>query len=140
MDISNVYGSSGALLVESLYGDKTQSASDENSASVFPWGADSVSISAEAWEKLAAMSDDSAGEEESQSQTDEDSGTVAASGSGGGGGGASSDSASKIESLRSRLASLQTSLGQASGSEAASLSAQIGQVMAEIAALESEAA
>lgn len=136
MDISNVYGSSGALLVESLYGDKTQSASDENNGSVFSWGADSVSISAEAREKLAATSGDSAGEEESQSQTDEDSGTVAASG----GEGSSSDSASKIESLRSRLASLQTSLGQASGSEAASLSAQIGQVMAEIAALESEAA
>lgn len=140
MDISNVYGSSGALLVESLYGDKTQSASDENNGSVFSWGADSVSISAEAREKLAATSGGTAGEEESQSQTDEGSGKAAASGGGGSGGGASSDSASKIESLRSRLASLQTSLGQASGSEAASLSAQIGQVMAEIAALESEAA
>lgn len=140
MDISNIYGSSGASLVESLYGDKTKNASDENSASVFSWGADSVSISAKAWEKLAAMSGESSGEEESQTQTDEESGTSAASGGGGGGGGSSNDSTSKIESLKGKLASLQASLGQASGSEAASLSAQIGQIMAEIAALESETA
>lgn len=137
MDINSIYSSTGVAFVESVPTEKNKSDSqEENSGAVSSWGADSVSISSEAREILAAVnSPESEGGAQNQSGT----GSEAASGSAGGGG-ASSESDSKVESLKARLASLQASLGQSNGADATVINAQIAQVMAEIAAMETEAA
>ncbi|MDL2315563.1 hypothetical protein LJC59_00575 [Desulfovibrio sp. OttesenSCG-928-A18] len=136
MDINNVYGSTGASLVESLYGQSSKKSQEENKGGVLFFGADSVTISDEAKAKLASM--DAQKSKDAQQENADEAGTGAASG-GGGGGGSSSENDSKIQSLKARLVSLQSSLSSASASEVAGISAQIAQVMGEIAALEAEA-
>jgi hypothetical protein len=133
MDINSIYGSTGASLIESIYGQNSKSSSEESKKSVSFFGADSVTISDEAMEKLTAMTVEKSKEENAQSENE--SGADAASG-----GGSSGGNDSKIQSLKAKLASLQTALGQASGSEVSGISAQIGQLMGEIAALEAESA
>jgi hypothetical protein len=144
MDINSIYSSTGALFAESIYGENSRNVSGdasekEGSGKVSLWSEDVVSISQAAREKLAAQSnaeteEDAQTEENAQGQTDTGSGSVA------GGGGSSSESDAKLESLKAKLGTLQTSLSRAAGSEAASIHALISQVMAEIAALESGSA
>lgn len=140
MDINSTYGASGASLVESLYGgtsNKTESQEENNRVS--SWGADSVSISPAAKERFAESLNLAGQNEENSGQEQNGEGTGTAAGSGGGGGSSNSNDA-KIQSLKSKLSALQGSMGRAGDSEAASISAQISQVMSEISALESGAA
>jgi hypothetical protein len=134
MDISSIYESAGTTLFELIYGDKSKDASTEEvSDGVSSQGADTVSISPEAREKLAGMVGVRS-EEDAQGQTDAETGSAS------GGGSSDGESGSKLESLKGKLNSLQAALGRAVDPEAAAITAQIAQVMTEIAALESEAA
>ncbi|MDR1488973.1 MAG: hypothetical protein LBS65_00570, partial [Desulfovibrio sp.] len=55
MDISNIYGSTGTALLESLYAQNSKTSSEKKNDDVSFFGMDSVSISEEAREMLAAM-------------------------------------------------------------------------------------
>lgn len=138
MDINSVYGSTVGPLAESLYSQQSKTTTEENKNTTSVFGVDSVTISHEAMEKLAARTEGQTQEENAQGQDGKEAAAGAASG--GGGGGAANDNDSKLQGLKAKLASLQSSLGSASGSEASAISAQIGQITAEIAALEAEAA
>lgn len=127
MDISSINGTNSASLVESLYGESAKAKQQEEEGNASPWGMDSIFISTAAREKMAAETTALPEESDGQGQT----------GAGGAGGGSSNNNDSKLQSLKSKLSSLQSSLSQANGSDASSISAQISQLMGEIAALES---
>lgn len=120
MDISTLYGSSGASALESLYEKQTEKKDTQDSL-VSSWGKDTVRISGEAMEALKT-GNASKGED----------------GNGGGSSGSSSSGSneSQVSSLKSKLSSLQGKLSQAAGSEASSINAEISALTAEIASLE----
>lgn len=135
MNIDSIYGSTGTSLLESLYAQSSKASSEEKGDGVTFFGMDSVSISEEAKEKVAAMA--AAKSEDENVQSENDAETDAATG---GSGGRSGDSTSKLQSLKGKLSSLQSSLWQANDFDAAGINAQISQIMGEIAALEAEGA
>jgi hypothetical protein len=98
---------------------------------------DSVSISEEAREMLAAMIATQPEEENVQSENDAGAGAAFADSAGGASPG---DSTSKLQSLKAKLGALLSALGQASSLDAANINAQISQIMSEVAALEAEGA
>lgn len=137
-DIMSAY--QGAALNNENPLEKKESQTENESAGVYSWKSDVVSISSTAMQKAqSATGEESKNEESSGGKDKEGGGTQAAGGSGGG----DDDKQSRIQELTAKLQQLQSKLGRArngemEGGEMASIMAEIGAVNQELAALQSQ--